>query len=541
MLEARSEGAPVQGSSALRKVSVQRAPGGGAPPRNSEEVPQVAEEEQALKSVQRARLAGRLREHQRKRVAECRCVRVAPEVTLVERYALHVDGDGVVSEAGGRLVFRGVKTCGSVHSCPMCAAVILRTRAEEVSQALDRCRRDRTAFVTFTMRHAREMALGALRKVQALAYSEMKAGRTGAELKAALGYVGDVKAAEQTWGSENGWHPHLHTVWTFDAPPPANFGALLFERWRTCLENAHRRLREVIRYFVFNRGPVAQRRKDRGEKYTPGDMGTDSQRAFAVKMFGRRYVHKHDSLMAAALWFWRDLKTLGRPRDFLPDDTHGVHAELAETTRELADYLAKLGLELNGIADKTSKPGHFTSWDIARRAAEGEARFIGLWKEHAAAMLGARQLTWSRGLREAVGLEQERSDEELAQDELAPTEIERLIGVVPGRLWDQRVRHSGQDVVAELLGAYAKRSTRDHELVTPRDGERDVTLRQDVAPVWWERWRSGAAALARGRDRLPPKPRKASVQGPQGRGYLQRVDDCLNDLREVLWTEHGIG
>jgi hypothetical protein len=533
---------------ALRKVSVHASKGRGAQPRQPADLARVSGEKvpvrdkppEALEAVARARLAGRLRGHQRTRVAECRCTRVAPDVTLVERASIQVDFDGVVSEVGGRLVFRGVKTCGSVHSCPMCAAAILRTRAAEVTQALDRCQRDRTAFCTFTLRHSREMALGALRKLLALSYSELKAGRTGAELKAALGFVGDVRAAEQTYGTENGWHPHLHAVWVFDSPPPVNFRELLVERWRVCVQNAHHRLREVVRYFVHGTGPVAKRRELMGETYKPGAMGTDSQRAFAVKMFGRRYVHEHCSLLEAAMQFGDELLTLGAPDDFLPDHDHGVHAELADDTREVAQYLAKLGLELTGIAKKTSKPGHFTSWDIGRRAADGDPHFVGLWKDHALAMLGARQLTWSRGLRAAVGLVEQRTDEELAAEEsLEPTEIERLIGVVPGALWDQRVRHCGQDLVAELLEKYAARDTRSHELVTPRDGERDVTPRPDIASTWWERWREGAAALERGADRLPPPPRKRAVL-VQGAGFMQRHADAIEDLREVLWLEHGI-
>ncbi|HXK19925.1 MAG TPA: hypothetical protein VNG33_19075 [Polyangiaceae bacterium] len=451
-----------------------------------------------------------------------------------------------------RLVFRGVKTCGSVHSCPMCAAAILRTRASELTVALDLVKRDRAAFVTFTLRHDREMALAALRKIEALAYSELKAGRTGGELKSSIGYVGDLKAAEQTYGHENGWHPHLHCVWVFDARPPSELETLLFERWVTCLKNAHRRLKDAIQFFVHNDGPIARRRKEKGEKYRPGELGTPAQRSFAMKMFGRRYVTSNDSLCNAALLFSHDLKTLGRLEDFLPLRERGVRAELVDNgTERLADYLAKLGLEVTGIASKTSAEGHFSSWDIAREAAKGRYKFVALWKEHGAVMKGARQLTWSRGLRDALGLEPERSDEELAEENLEPGETETMLGAIEGPLWDSSVANDDeQEVLAGLIKAHDTgpaalfsmvEPRTGEQLVRPRTGTRDLRKRQDVAPTVWEQWQRDAQARERGADRVKiRKERLRRCPGAEPRS-MQRWNDSIEALREDLYFDFGIG
>jgi hypothetical protein len=205
----------------------------------------------------------------------------------------------------------------------------------------------------------------------------------------------------------------------------------------------------------------------------------------------------------------------------------------------VARYLTKLGLELAGIGTKTGKTGHFTSWDIAREAAAGDARFAELWKEHARCMLGARQLTWSRGLRAYAGLLPERTDEEIATDPLAPCEVERLLGVIPGPLWDASAQSMGQALFAELLEAYANNSTQTYPLVTARDALRMVKVSTPVALTYWERWRADAEARERGRTRLPRKPKLAKCENI--RGNAQSFSAAIEELRHVLAVDYNIG
>ncbi len=247
-------------------------------------------------------------------------------------------------------------------------------------------------------------------------------------------------------------------------------------------------------------------------------------------------------LSEAALWFKRELETLGKQDDFLPDFEHGVCVELISDSvsdaNRVARYLAKLGLELTGIATKTGENGHFTSWDIARAAAAGDERFAELWKEHARCMLGTRQLTWSRGLRAYAGLLPERTDEEIATDPLAPYEAERFLGSIPGQLWDARAHTIGQALVAELFEAYANNLTQAHPLVTPRDGGRVVNLSPCPALTYWERWRADAEARERGRDRLPQKPKVGECESvPTSTQSFRNADE----LRNVFAIDHNIG
>jgi hypothetical protein len=64
-------------------------------------------------------------------------------------------------------------------------------------------------------------------------------GAKARQLKDRLGYVGMIRALEITWGTDNGWHPHAHSVLLFDrklSPSEvASFRTFLFGRWQHAL------------------------------------------------------------------------------------------------------------------------------------------------------------------------------------------------------------------------------------------------------------------------------------------------------------------
>ena len=130
-----------------------------------------------------------------------------------------------------------------------------------------------------------------------------------------------------------------------------------------------------------------------------------------------------------------------------------------------ADYISKLGLEIVGAPSKSGRVMNLTPLEVAERFLElGDASDLATWKAFCAEMKGARMLTWSRGLREAAGLGEDKSDELLAEEmEELPAEI---IYAIPGTVWD-RVRDirgasirlveagdsGGEGAVAECLAA----------------------------------------------------------------------------------------
>jgi len=98
---------------------------------------------------------------------------------------------------------------------------------------------------------------------------------------------------------------------------------------------------------------------------------------------------------------------------------------------------------------------------LAHLTEHGDAEDLAVWREWETASKGRRQLTWSQGIRAMAGLaEQERSDEEVAEDDLGVDDLLVL---------DRDTWHAVAPVQIDLLDAAARgRSWRDR-LARPRE------------------------------------------------------------------------
>ncbi len=113
--------------------------------------------------------------------------------------------------------------------------------------------------------------------------------------------------------------------------------------------------------------------------------------------------------------------------DSVPNE-HGV--DLRESKR--ADYLAKFSFELTDPGTKRGRGKNRTPLQIAVSAASGKSDDDALiWSDYCAGMRGAKMLTWSRGLREAVALDDEPTDAEILQVEEAQ-EAESIATITSG-------------------------------------------------------------------------------------------------------------
>jgi hypothetical protein len=94
---------------------------------------------------------------------------------------------------------------------------------------------------------------------------------------------------------------------------------------------------------------------------------------------------------------------------------HGVRWEDGD---KAARYASKWGAaeELTKAHIKRGKNGGRTPWDLLRSSVEGDKVAGDLFKEFAHVFQGKKQLVWSKGLRDLLGLGRERSDEELAKE-----------------------------------------------------------------------------------------------------------------------------
>ena len=99
----------------------------------------------------------------------------------------------------------------------------------------------------------------------------------------------------------------------------------------------------------------------------------------------------------------------------LPNE-HGVSIENGERA---SNYVSKWGAEHEMTKSMIKKSNHGQSpWDLLRDFSEtGDEDKARLFKEYAKEFKGKKQLIWSKGLRELLGMNEEMTDEEIAEQE----------------------------------------------------------------------------------------------------------------------------
>jgi hypothetical protein len=286
-------------------------------------------------------------------------------------------GGGVGLRIGeGRAGFSGLCTCGNVHACPVHAAKIGAERAREeiapvIRHVIDQ-RHGSVLMCTFTVQHRAGMPLAETRAAVQGAWQHLGVSRAWRRLDAEHGRLGFCRAFEATWGQANGWHPHLHVLLFLD--------------------------REV------------------------------------------------DELGAAeiAATLYRTYRAGLARAGFDASAMHGVDVKVATTRRDaetvLSKYLTKIASEVTRQDRKQGKHGRFTPFELLREAAEwGNADALDRWHEWEQATAGTRQLTWSvqtkqrPGIRELAGVRGERTDQEIADEDIGdPTAV-----VIPSAEWSR--------------------------------------------------------------------------------------------------------
>lgn len=252
--------------------------------------------------------------------------------------------------AGGQAHLTGVKRCGSIWSCPVCAPTIREQRAGDIDAACSAWTASggQVWFVSATIPHQRGDDLGELMSRLQSVWSWAWGGDAGRELREVCGIDHTIRAWDHTYGS-NGWHPHFH--------------ALLFVRESELSLPAGKFLPTL----------VAQRLRESWAmhglegKWVPG-VSVDIRPVVTADAIGT-YCAKVEGRWGAGLELARaDLKR-----------GHGVNP-----------------------------------WQVMELASTGEARWVKAWASWEKATKGRNAIVWSRGLRDVVGLGEELTDEELA-------------------------------------------------------------------------------------------------------------------------------
>lgn len=107
--------------------------------------------------------------------------------------------------------YGGLMVCGSVWTCPVCAAKISEKRRDELAQAFTLHKNDggKIAMLTLTFSHTKFDDLSDIIFKFGQATKKFMSGRAYNDLRLELDLIGRVRVYEVTYGS-NGFHPHAH-------------------------------------------------------------------------------------------------------------------------------------------------------------------------------------------------------------------------------------------------------------------------------------------------------------------------------------------
>lgn len=328
-----------------------------------------------------------------------------PRVRACGKHSTEEDGAvGVKVTAGtdgGNVAgFRGVTTCGSVWSCPVCSAKVAAHRQNDLAQAVDwyTSRGQSVYMVTLTMRHHAGQRLRDTWATLSYAWNAVNSGKQWMRDKEQWGVSGFVRVTEGTHGFDNGWHIHAHVLIFFDGEIGDGamnwIGNRMWQRWDRAL-----------------------RRK--GYDSTP-EHGLDIKKADEyVADYLNKTVYKEDPKLQAAAEAYRQAGQA--------------------SARKLAGEAA-LGVFKEG------RRGNRTPFEILHSIAAGQ--LIGadtstderLWHEWEQGSKGRQQMLWSQfagadglKLRDRVGLNDEKDAEEIAEDDDLKGEV---VAWMPKSTWN---------------------------------------------------------------------------------------------------------
>ncbi len=296
-----------------------------------------------------------------------------------------------------RAGYRNLQLCNSVWACPVCAARITEARRQELTICvrLARAQGNGTALVTYTLQHSNGQSLKVTKDAVSAAYRTMKSGRWYQGMKAKYGILDSVRAFEVTHG-DSGWHPHIHELMFFDHPLSSEeLGSLRIE---------------------FRRQWVVMLEKQGFE--ASWARGVDIRTA-------------DDQIAGYVAKFGRDPAVVDTP------------------SWSLEHEVAKAPV-------KTSSKGGRTPFQLLADYGDGDEAAGDLFVEYALTMKGSKQLVWSRGLRERLGLGAEVADGDIDDMPIKLPVVELTVGqwnsllALPGRRND--IRHELLSVTEDLEG-----------------------------------------------------------------------------------------
>lgn len=267
----------------------------------------------------------------------------------------------------------GLNRCGNIWTCPVCAAKVAEARRAELNDGLvSHLGNGGGAYlVTLTFPHEADHPIAQLLERFTNARQRLQNSRAWKRTMADAGRIGSVASLEVTISQENGWHPHLHLLVFAD---PNGFG---------------------------EGEPI----NDQGDLLSPAIIEL-----------------KH-------AWVNILLKTgLGDQKKLAHMLQHALNVRGGN---QAAEYIAKYGRDerwgqssemtrhyaKQGGAGQRDGLDHFTPFQLLAWAGNGDEWSIRKFIEYSEAIEGKRAVTWSPGLKKALAVSDDRTDEEIAADD----------------------------------------------------------------------------------------------------------------------------
>lgn len=315
------------------------------------------------------------------------------------------------SEKSGKCYYSNLMVCGSIWVCPVCAAKIQAFRALEVRHALNewQSRGGSVVMLTQTVPHSKQDVLNDLLHNFSEALRAFKSGKSYQKRIDKYSIVGSIKALEVTHGV-NGWHPHSHTI--------------LFLRNKTEFDEMESQLFLLWKNAVIRQG-----------------LGEPSQKAFTIQDAGevRNYITK-----------------LGT--EYQWNVEHELVKANTKSGRSKDVYSPFDMLRIN-IVDEDEQLNEFQKQELVKEKQKG----LELFKEYSHNFYGKKQLLWSVGLKKAVGINSDFTDEQIAQ---SVREIDVVLAFITGEQWKFIRKRNLQGEVLQIVEKFGKEGLR-HLLADP--------------------------------------------------------------------------
>lgn len=281
--------------------------------------------------------------------------------------------------------------CGSVWTCPVCAAKITERRKVELEQAVKACNENNGSVYmqTFTFSHRKMDDLKESLAAFKQAREDSRKGRAGIKLREDHQILGTISCLEVTWSAVNGWHPHQHELVFFGEK---DIDATAYER-AMC-----------------------------------------SQWEKAIIKNGLR-INKHG---------YKFDQTYGGVADYIAKWGHEPNGPVWGVEAELTKGHLKKG---KGVARS------YTPFGLLQESFNGNAWASNLFVEYASAFKGRSQLRASQNLKAQLGLkDEEKSDIELAEEQI---ENQSILGFLSLDQWRFVLANDARcELLLEVKGSF---------------------------------------------------------------------------------------